>query len=66
MITGIVSADYEPIIRLTLQDSNGQEHEREAVVDTGFTGWLTLPPNVIAGLGFSWNGEQRFWQMAAR
>lgn len=54
MITGTVSADYEPLIQLILQDANGQEHEREAVVDTGFTGWLTLPPDVIAAMGFTW------------
>lgn len=54
MITGTVSADYEPIVRLTLHDSNGLEHEHEAVVDTGFTGWLTLPPDVIAALACSW------------
>jgi len=54
VITGTVSADYEPLIRLILIDANGQEHGREAVVDTGFTGWLTLPPDVIAEMGFSW------------
>lgn len=54
MIIGTVSADYEPLILLKLQDVNGQPYECEAVVDTGFTGWLTLPPVVIANLGLSW------------
>jgi clan AA aspartic protease len=54
MITGTVNADHEPIIRITLRDVSGQEHEREAVVDTGFTGWLTLPPDLITILGWPW------------
>ncbi len=44
MITGNVNSDREPIIEIILHDVNGQEHKRPAVVDTGFTGWLTLPP----------------------
>ena len=54
MITGTVNADREPIIRITVRDVNGQEQEREAVVDTGFTGWLTLPPAFITALGLPW------------
>lgn len=54
MITGTVNADREPIIRIIVRDASGQEHEYSAVVDTGFTGWLTLPPDVITALGPSW------------
>jgi clan AA aspartic protease len=50
MITGIVNRDIEPTIRLTVR-GQGNEQELEAIVDTGFTGFLTLPPAVIATLG---------------
>lgn len=57
MITGNVNANREAILRLAVLDANGQEHERDAVVDTGFDGWLSLPPDFIAALGLPW---QRF------
>jgi len=54
MITGVVTASREPITHIIVRDVNGQEHQYEAVVDTGYTGWLTLPPDVVAALGLSW------------
>jgi len=57
MITGYVNAEREAIVRLRVRGSEpGQEHEIEAVVDTGFTGFLTLPPSLIAALGLPWRG----------
>ena len=50
MITGTVSANREAILRLIVRDANGHEHERESVVDTGFDGWLSLPPDFILAL----------------
>ena len=54
MITGTVSANREPIIRISIQDTHGQSHERNAVLDIGFNGWLTLPPELVGELGLSW------------
>ncbi len=54
MINGTVNTNREPIIQITIQDADGQEQERDAVVDTGFNGWLTLPHEVIASLGLHW------------
>lgn len=54
MITGTVNANREAILRLMIRDANGQEHERDAVVDTGFDGWLSRPPGFIASLGLRW------------
>lgn len=54
MITGIVTASREAVLRLTLYDANDQPQEFEAVVDTGFNGNLTLPPHMIARLGLPW------------
>lgn len=50
MITGIV-AHRHALIHLSLLDRTGQEVEIETTLDTGFTGFLTLPPADIATLG---------------
>jgi len=34
-------------------------HEIEAVIDTGYTGWLTLPPSVISTLSLRWDSFGR-------
>lgn len=54
MIQGVVTADKEPIVRIVVRDASGRDHAHDAVVDTGFTGWLTLPPSVIASLNLPW------------
>ena len=50
MIVGRVNSDREAIVSLVVRGSRGQTRQVEAVVDTGFTGLLTLPPEVIADL----------------
>lgn len=60
MIAGTVNVNREPIVRLTLYDTNGRDHEFDVLVDTGFTAWLTLPPDIIGALGLSW----REWSAA--
>jgi clan AA aspartic protease len=57
MITGTVNARYEIVIKLPVRDSAGQEQEVEAVLDSGFTGALTLPPALIAHLGLPWRSN---------
>jgi clan AA aspartic protease len=59
MIIGKVNADYEPIIRVEIHGSNGRIDEQDAVIDTGFDGWLSLPPNVITALGLNWKRRGR-------
>lgn len=49
MITGTVNAYREAVIHLTVHGSQTQE-EIEAIIDTGFNGFLTLPPPLIAAL----------------
>ena len=51
MIRGIVNARLQATIRLPVQDAGGNPQDIEVVIDTGFSGSLTLPPPVIAGLG---------------
>lgn len=53
MIQGTVNADYEAVIRLRVQGPTGHEHELDAIIDTGFNGFLTLPPLLIAVLGLT-------------
>ncbi len=51
MIEGSVNRQLEPTVTLTVGNSPGHEHQIDAVVDTGYSGQLTLPNHVIAGFG---------------
>lgn len=51
MIQGAVNDAYEAVISLTVQDPSGQATEVDAVIDTGFTGFLSLPSALAAELG---------------
>lgn len=53
MITGSVKG-REARVRLKVRGPRRQEQEVEAVVDTGYTAFLTLPPAVVAALGLRW------------
>jgi len=48
MITGTVNASHEILIRVPIRDATGHEREVGAILDTGFTGLLTLPPALTA------------------
>ncbi len=50
MITGEINADREAEIPLNIKSADGRETEIRAVIDTGFTDYLTLPPRVITSL----------------
>ena len=50
MIQGVVNAAYEPVVSLTVQGPSGQSPEIEAIVDTGFSEFLTLPPALVTDL----------------
>ena len=58
MIVGIVRG-REALLRLTIRGFRGREQETDAVVDSGYTGWLTLPPAVIAALNLRWQSFGR-------
>lgn len=58
MIVGEVNTDHEAIIRFMVRGANGRDQEIEAIIDTGFTGFLTLPSEIIASLGFTRIGSQ--------
>lgn len=44
MITGMINAGFEPIIPLSVCNSDGKISTQDAIIDTGFNGWLSLPP----------------------
>ena len=56
MITGKIVDNQEAIIELEIVDANDTE-KVEAIIDTGFTGELTLPGNLIDRLGLPRIGE---------
>ncbi|MEA5625287.1 clan AA aspartic protease [Nostoc sp. UHCC 0251] len=59
MIIGSVNADYEPTIVLRICGADAKVHEQSAIVDTGFNGWLSLPPDFIAALELPWKRRGR-------
>ena len=59
MITGTVNADFEPIISLSIRRSDGEVFTQDAIVDTGFNGWLSLPPDLIAESNLRWKRRGR-------
>jgi len=63
MIIGFMNASLEAIVRLIVYGLDGQEREVEAIIDTGFTGFLTLPStlNRFAGSYLAWSRTRRPW-----
>jgi clan AA aspartic protease len=57
VILGTVNGSNEAVVPITLLGADGREHSIEAVVDTGFNGYLMLPPALIDALGFGWQTQ---------
>ena len=53
MIFGSVNAEREATVDFHIYEAQGQPQEIEAVIDTGFTGFLTLPLSFISALGLT-------------
>jgi clan AA aspartic protease len=58
MITGTVNDDLEPIIQLVVRGHDGKHQSFDAVIDTGFNGFLTLPTASIRKLQIPWLARQ--------
>ena len=59
MISGVVTSNREAVIRVLVRGAHGQADQVEGVIDTGFTGFLTLPTGLIATLAPSFAGTTR-------
>ena len=59
MITGIYTRDREARVRLQVLGSKHNSRQIEAIIDTGFTGYLTLPSATISSLGLGWRGREQ-------
>jgi clan AA aspartic protease len=59
MITGTVTASREAVIQLEVVGPSGATRWIQAVIDTGYNGWLTLPAAVIAALQLPFVGHRR-------
>ncbi|MCY3657232.1 MAG: clan AA aspartic protease [Chloroflexi bacterium] len=60
MPRGHVSADRRILISVDVLDRDGRPREFEAALDTGFTGFLTLPAADIQLLGLTYDGVRTF------
>lgn len=58
MIMGIVQA-REGRIRLKVRGPRGPGREIQAVIDTGYTASLSLPPSMVTSLGLPWKSFGR-------
>lgn len=53
MVTGLVSANVEAFVRLQVSGPAGQQ-QVDGIIDTGYTGSLSLPSPQVAMLGLRW------------
>ncbi len=60
MIVGQINPNIEAVIPVTIQDPRGQNHTLDAVIDTGFSGYLTLTSAIIATLGLDYSESRVF------
>lgn len=58
MIRGRVSRTLDPLITLEVYDAYGVLEPLEVILDTGFTGHLTLPRDAIRRLGLTYGGRR--------
>lgn len=54
MIVGNVNAKREAVVQLAVFGENQQYQGIKAIIDTGYTGFLTLPSAAITTLGLTW------------
>ncbi|MGP1382326.1 MAG: clan AA aspartic protease [Thainema sp.] len=57
MIQGTVNQRCEAILPLVVGNASGQRQLINAVIDTGFNGFLTLPSAMITALNLPWNAS---------
>jgi clan AA aspartic protease len=55
MMFGVVNNNCEAIIKVAVGRIDSPKTAIDAVIDTGFTGFLSLPHSVITDLGLPWH-----------
>ena len=58
MIEGSVNAALESVVTLDVGSPSGDSRHVDAVVDTGFSRFLTLPPSLVEELGLPFAGAR--------
>ncbi|MBE9089081.1 clan AA aspartic protease [Microcystis aeruginosa LEGE 11464] len=58
MMMGSVNSRREAIIQFVVLGENHQRQAIKAVIDTGYSGFLTLPSAIITTLGLTWYMEE--------
>jgi clan AA aspartic protease len=56
MMQGVVNQNCEAILSVVVKN-NSTTQLVDAVIDTGFSGFLTLPSTIIVALGMVWKGR---------
>lgn len=59
MIAGTVTTDREAVIQFQLAGPTRQTRDIQAVIDTGYNGYLTLPGHLITALHLPFAGYRR-------
>ncbi len=59
MISGVVNDRLQAVVELPVSSPTGRVLEVEAVVDTGFNGFLTLPPTFVADMRLPKSGTSK-------
>jgi clan AA aspartic protease len=59
MISGTVNVDLEATVPLVVVGASSRQRQVTGVIDTGFTGHLTLPPSLVAALQLAWLGREQ-------
>ena len=60
MIRGEVSGDQQALVTVDIMDAESRFQPIEVILDTGFTGYLTLPTESIQVLGLPSVGRRTF------
>jgi clan AA aspartic protease len=55
-MNGFVTSEREAVISLVVRGSEGRREEIDALVDTGFNGFLTLPSPLVSRLALPFAG----------
>ncbi|MBW4536423.1 MAG: clan AA aspartic protease [Pleurocapsa minor HA4230-MV1] len=57
MMQGVVNSRREATLTVVVGNSNQQLQAIKTVIDTGFTGFLSLPSTIIAALNLPWSAS---------